>query len=85
MNEKLMSAQEQAEQVREDRIFELTMEEFTRRYRPSDPYEGSQFDRLLHTLVRQIYREAQHPLLNQISKMIGASLDLSSLMPRAQR
>ena len=68
---------------REDRVFEVMLEAFIRRYRPADPLEGAQFDMAVHTLVRNIYRDAQAPLLGQITRMIGASLDLSHLMPRA--
>jgi hypothetical protein len=68
---------------REDRVFEVMLEAFITRYRPTDPLDGATFDMAVHTLVRNIYRDAQAPLLAQIAKMIGASLDLSHLMPRA--
>ena len=59
-------------QAKEDRIFVMQMEQFWKRWAPDDKYEASQFHAELSMLVRQTVREAQEPLLDQISKMAGA-------------
>lgn len=51
------------------RMFEQMIEQFTKRYRPSDSYDAAEFDSALFSLVRQIYRDAQQPLLDQITKI----------------
>lgn len=57
---------------RQARIFESMIEAFLNRYKPTDRYEASEFERDLHMLVRQIYRDAQDPLLDHITKLISA-------------
>lgn len=59
------------DEARQRAMFEDMIEHFTKSYRPSDPYEASEFDTQLHSLVRQIYRDAQQPLLDHITKMMG--------------
>lgn len=60
------------DETRQRRMFEDMIEHFTKTYRPQDRYEAAEFDRMLFTLVRQIYRDAQQPLLDQITKMAMA-------------
>jgi len=55
------------------RMFEDMIEHFTYNYRPVDKTrEAYSFDRDLHCLVRQIYADAQAPLLEHLSKIIMA-------------
>jgi hypothetical protein len=53
-------------------IFEQMMEQFWRRYAPDDKHEASRFAADLHSLVRQIYREAQEPAFKQLDTLIRA-------------
>lgn len=62
----------QRDEERERMIFEHMVEAFTKTYRPKDPYDAAEFDRLLFSIVRQIYRDAQQPLLDQITKIMMA-------------
>jgi hypothetical protein len=54
---------------REKRMYELQMESFVRQWAPDDPYEHAQFDAQLFSLVRQIYCDAQAPVLEQLGKV----------------
>ena len=49
--------------------FEYQMEDFIKRWAPDDRYERSQFDAQLISLVRQIYADAQQPVLDQLGKV----------------
>jgi hypothetical protein len=60
---------EQSRKEREKRAFELEMEVFFGRWAPEGPYERAQFEAQLFSLVRQIYRDAQEPLLEQLGKI----------------
>lgn len=61
------------------RMFETMMEAFVRRWQP--PIVGSadqglagdnaQFHGELHSLIRQVYADAQAPLLEQMTKLIS--------------
>jgi hypothetical protein len=53
-------------------IFEQMTEQFWQRYAPEDKYEASRFAADLHSLVRQIYREAQEPAFKQLEAIIRA-------------
>lgn len=64
-----LETMEQHRKDREKRLFELGMEDFFRQWAPTDPYERSQFDAQLFSLVRQIYRDAQEPVLEQLGKI----------------
>ncbi len=67
---------------REKCDFELSMESFCRQWAPNDPYERAQFDAQLFSLVRQIYRDAQEPLIEHLGKMSTyATLTLPSVKP----
>lgn len=57
------------EETRAKRVFELSMEAFLRAWAPSDSYERSQFEAQLFSLVRQIYRDAQEPVLKQLGEI----------------
>jgi hypothetical protein len=54
---------------REKRVFELSMESFLRAWAPNDPCERAQFDTQLFSLVRQIYQDAQEPVLKQLGEI----------------
>lgn len=54
---------------REGRIFEAMIESFLKRWMPNDHHDAVQFERELHMLVRQIYQDAQAPLLDHITKI----------------
>ncbi len=54
---------------REKRVFELSMESFLRAWAPNDPCKRSQFDAQLFSLVRQIYQDAQEPVLKQLGEI----------------
>ena len=60
---------EQDKQDRERRLFEYMIEAFVQAWAPQDRYERSQFDTQLHSLVRQIYADAQQPVLEQLGKI----------------
>lgn len=63
----------QADQKERDkRIFKHQMEYFLNQWAPADPYERSQFESHLHSLIRQIYTNAQQPLLDQLTKVMMA-------------
>ena len=51
------------------RAFEHQMEDFIKRWRSDDRYDGAQFEAQLIMLMRQIYEDAQAPLLKQIMEM----------------
>lgn len=63
---------QQSSQERQRRVFELQIESFLNQWAPDDRYERSQFESQFHSLVRQIYMEAQQPLLDQINKIAMA-------------
>lgn len=58
---------------RDKRIFEMRVEEFYKRWAPEDPHERSQFEGALFSIVRQIYTDAQAPLLEQLTKIAMAA------------
>jgi hypothetical protein len=57
---------------RQTRLFEQMMESFLKEWLPEDHYMAIDFERDFHMLVRQIYRDAQEPLLDHIAKISGA-------------
>jgi hypothetical protein len=59
-------------QARDDRIFVQCIEHFIRAWGPEDLYDRSEFEAQLHGIVRQIYRDAQEPLLKQLTTMVLA-------------
>ena len=65
----MQTAMEHFRKEREKRVFELGMEDFLRQWAPDDPYERAQFEAQLFSLVRQIYCDAQEPILEQLGKV----------------
>lgn len=59
-------------------IFEDMAEHFFRNWSPEDPYDKMQFSRDLMMLQRQIYADAQEPLLQYITKTMS---DVVATMP----
>ncbi len=57
---------------RQTRMFEAMIESFLKRWMPEDRRDAAEFDRDFHMLVRQIYRDAQEPLLDHITKLASA-------------
>ncbi len=51
------------------RAFEYQMESFLNQWKPADSYEASEFSAQLISLVRQIYTDAQRPVLDQFTKL----------------
>lgn len=49
--------------------FEYQIEQFLNQWKPQDRYEASQFEAQLHSLVRQIYTDAQAPILDRFTKL----------------
>ena len=57
---------------RQTRLFERMIEAFLKEWMPEDHYMAMEFERGLHMLVRQIYRDAQEPLLEHMTKLSSA-------------
>lgn len=57
---------------RQTRIFEQMIEAFLKEWMPEDHYMAIDFERQFHMLVRQIYRDAQEPLLDRITALASA-------------
>ena len=57
--------------TRDSAIFERRMAEFLRNFAPNDPEARQRFELDLLMLVRQIYLDAQEPLLAQITRMMN--------------
>jgi hypothetical protein len=74
MSDKTLTAMHIAEndKKRNTAIFEQQVEDFFRRFAPEDRSERVQFELSLFSLVRQIYADAQEPLLKQLTATIGA-------------
>lgn len=72
-----------AQHAREARIFELQMEQFWKNWAPDDKYEAARFQAELSSLVRQIYREAQDPLLKQMMALM-ATMPTLPIVPSAR-
>lgn len=68
-----MMDMKKADQERNARTFELMMEQFIRKWSPQDCRQGADFQAQLHSLVRQIYRDAQEPVLDRLTAVIGAA------------
>lgn len=59
------------DQERQSRIFEVMMESFIKQWSPQDRREAAEFQAHLHSLVRQIYRDAQEPVLDRLTAAIA--------------
>ena len=57
---------------RQARMFEAMMESFLKRWEPDHQEDRYAFHAELHSLIRQVYRDAQEPLLDHITKLAGA-------------
>jgi hypothetical protein len=64
-----------------ERVLDTTIQSFTKSFRPSDLRDADDFDRALHSLVRLIYREAQQPLLDGMTKIASASVIVRNVEP----
>lgn len=64
--------QQQPRQHIDAKIFESMMEDFIRQWSPDDPRERAEFCARLHSIVRQIYRDAQEPVFNELHRLISA-------------
>ena len=77
----MSTALEAGMKAREDehrkRAFEYCIESFLNQWKPDDRYEASQFEAQLHSLIRQVYTDAQAPIMEQFTK-----LAMSILMPQ---
>lgn len=51
------------------RGFELQLESFMRQWGPDDPRERAEFEMQFVSLVRQIYTDAQAPILDRFTKL----------------
>lgn len=60
-------------------IFERMMESFIKRWAPDDKYAIAQFDSELHALIRQVYRDAQDPILIHLEKIMSAAVSCAPL------
>lgn len=61
------------QEVRDQRMLEQHIEAFMRAWAPQDSYDRNVFEGQFHTIVRLIYREAQAPLLDHITKIAMAT------------
>ena len=66
---------------RQTRMFEAMIEAFLKEWMPEDHYMAIDFERQFHMLVRQIYRDAQEPLLDHITKLAGAMPMMQFMIP----
>jgi hypothetical protein len=57
---------------REMAIFECRMEAFSKRWAPEHQPDVAHFHAELHCLVRQIYADAQAPILKQLTDIYAA-------------
>lgn len=57
------------ERESEKRGFELRVESFLRQWAPDDLRERAEFEMQLISLVRQIYTDAQAPVLDHFTKL----------------
>lgn len=60
-------------------LFEQMMESFIKRWAPDDKYAIAQFDSELHALIRQVYRDAQDPILIHLEKIMSAAVACAPL------
>lgn len=63
--------QDQRDQ-RDQCILHNCMEAFWKRWAPDDRREAAEFQADLHNIVRQVYREAQAPVLKQLGVVASA-------------
>ena len=49
--------------------FEYGIESFLNQWKPQDRREASQFEAELHSLIRQVYTDAQAPILDRFTQL----------------
>lgn len=67
---------------RQQQMFMYMVESFVKRWAPEDKYAAAEFHAEFHSLVRQIYRDAQEPVLKHLTELCGSMLTLP-IRPRA--
>lgn len=55
----------------DERVFEQRLRNFIETWKPEDRFDASDFEAQLVMLVRQIYTDAQAPLMDHISKLVS--------------
>jgi hypothetical protein len=60
------SAMAASDKDRKKRLFEYRLDAFLKQYRPDDPHLAHRFECELILLVREVYADAQEPLLKAI-------------------
>jgi hypothetical protein len=53
-------------------VFEYQIESFLNQWKPQDRYEASQFESQLISLIRQVYTDAQEPIMAHFTKVVMA-------------
>lgn len=83
MTNALMSDIHKRDQELRSRMFETMMEAFFKRWAPADKYDATRFHSELSMIVRQVYTDAQAPLLTQITQLISVMpmYPLNSIKP----
>jgi hypothetical protein len=76
-----MNIYEQQDKVREDEILKLRLEQFHNRWAPVDLKEASRFHSEFYSLVMQIHRAAQQPLISQWTAIL-ATMPMMSILPK---
>lgn len=72
MNTALMADHDKYRKELNERAFEQRMRQFIETWKPEDRRDASDFETQLVMLVRQIYADAQEPLLKHITNMCAA-------------
>lgn len=72
MNTALMVDHEKRNKELNERMLDARIKAFIANYRPKEGWEQTDFEGDLLMLVRQIYADAQAPLLKQITDMCAA-------------
>ena len=70
---------ERTEKEIQQRRFEFMARAFFKRWQPNDPYEAAEFNTELFCLVRQIYVDAQQPVLDQLG-VLAQAIPLSKIV-----
>ena len=64
---------QQEDDDRRSRTFEYRMRDFQLNWMPDDPHEAVQFETELFMLCKQIYRDAQKPILEHLTQVAMSS------------
>lgn len=57
------------DETRQREMFQFMIESFVKRWAPANIHDAGQFHAEFHAIVRQIYRDAQEPLLSYITEL----------------